>query len=113
MKQFILALGILAAPAFPSTTAETTMAVPFDFKAGRAALPAGEYRVRTELSSGGVYRLFFQNSKGNTMVVPMLRIDNAVPGSTKSGFIFRCDTPGACQLTEVHSGSGPAFLLHR
>lgn len=114
MKQFIIALGLLAAPAaFPSTTTETTMAVPFDFKAGRAELRAGEYRVRTELSPGGVYRLYFQNSKGNTLVVPMVRIDHAAPASNKSGFVFHCETDSSCQLKEVHSGGGPAFLLER
>jgi len=114
MKQSIIALGLLAAPAaFPSTTAETTIAVPFDFKAGSADLRAGEYRVRTELSPGGVYRIYFQNSKGNTMVAPMVRIDHAAPASSKSGFVFRCETGDSCQLKEVHSGSGPAFLLQR
>lgn len=114
MKKLIIALGLLASPAaFPSTTAETSMAVPFGFKAGYVELPAGEYRVRTELSPGGVYRIFFQNSKGNTVVVPMVRIENTVPTSTRSGFVFHCETDQSCRLSEVHSGGGPAFLLQR
>lgn len=114
MKKFIIALGLLASPAaFPSTTTETSVAVPFGFKAGYAELPAGEYRVRTELSPGGVYRIYFQNSKGNSVVVPMVRIDNVVPASTRSGFVFQCETDQSCQLKEVYSGGGPAFLLQR
>ena len=114
MKKLLITLSLLAAPAaFPSTIAETTMQAPFAFKAGSVQLPAGEYRVRTELSSSGVYRLYFQNSKGQHMVVPMVRIHNTMPTPTRTGFVFRCQTDDNCWLSEVHSGGGPAFQLNR
>lgn len=114
MKKLLITLSLLAAPmAFPSTIAETTMQAPFAFRAGSVQLPAGEYRVRTELSPSGVYRLYFQNSVGQHIVVPMVRIQNTMPTSTRTGFVFRCETDDNCRLREVHSGGGPAFQLGR
>ncbi|MFN7936400.1 MAG: hypothetical protein U0R19_23935 [Bryobacteraceae bacterium] len=113
MKKLLITLSLLAAPlALPSTIAETTMQAPFAFKAGNIQLPAGDYRVRTELSPSGVYRLFFQNSAGQHVVVPMVRIHNTMPTPTRTGFVFRCQTGDNCQLREVHSGGGPAFQLN-
>ncbi len=112
LKRIIVALGLLAAPlACPSTTAETTMYAPFSFTAGDSRLAAGEYRVRTELTPGGVYRIYLQNNDGHQVLVPVVRVD--APNLTKSGFIFRCESDGSCQLTEVRSGGGPAFRLQR
>ena len=112
MKKLLLTLSLWAASsAYPSTIAETTMQAPFAFKAGSVQLPAGEYRVRTELSPSGVYRLYFQNSHGHHIVVPMVRIQNTMPTSSRTGFVFRCETDESCKLREVHSGGGPAFQL--
>lgn len=114
MKRILIAISLLATPlAFSSTVNETSMNVPFGFRAGSTNLPAGHYRVRTELSPGGIYRIYFQNDKGHQMLVPLMRIDNPVPASTNSGFVFQCETGATCQLSEVHNGGGPAFRLIR
>lgn len=111
LKRIFVALGLLAAPlAFPSTTSETTLHVPFGFTAGDSRLAAGEYRVRAELTPGGAYRIFFRNDEGHQVFVPAVRVD--APELTKSGFIFRCESDGSCQLTEVRCGGGPAVRLH-
>ena len=112
MKQLLLTLGLLAAPlAFPGASSEANMNVPFEFRAGSTNMPAGSYRVRTEQSPGGIYRIFFSNKEGQVVVVPTVRIDAPVTSTQESGFIFHCETETTCQLREMHSANGPSFRL--
>ena len=112
MKKILMTLSLLAAPlAFSATVTETSMSVPFAFRAGESNMPAGKYRIRTERTPAGFYRVFVLSTDGKLAVMPSMMIDEQMPPTPETGLIFNCENKADCQLREVHNSNGQSFRV--
>ena len=108
MKTNLLRAMFLAAAAVVATGTvwaqyPVTATVPFEFKAGTAKLPAGEYQL-SNISPGGAPLLMIRGTDGGPRALAFAtnRIDRVT--DRRAHMTFRCIN-NACTLVEVWDGA--------
>jgi hypothetical protein len=82
--------------------------VPFSFRVGNTAMPAGEYRVEAALTQGGTPVFFLVNPDAHRSVLTMAYVRDSVPASGDPKLTFEC--AGAhCSLVQMSSGQGETY----